>query len=101
MVSRPTTDRPILDLRNAESPTALILSFVANCQAEKKEHKINTNGTVHDLQVTNLFLSICGQDAMINLKSLISPRNLKDTPYKDIRLAIQRYISPKERIVTA
>ena len=29
------------------------------------------------------------------------PRNLIDTPYKDIRLAIQNYISPKERVVTA
>ena len=33
----------------------------------------------------------------------MSPRNLIDTPYKDIRLAIQNYISPKERerVVTA
>ena len=30
----------------------------------------------------------------------MSPRNLIDTPYKDIRLAIQNYIS-KERVVTA
>ena len=31
----------------------------------------------------------------------MSPRNLIDTPYKDIRLAIQNYIPPKERVVTA
>ena len=31
----------------------------------------------------------------------MSPRNLIDTPYKDISLAIQNYISPKERVVTA
>ena len=31
----------------------------------------------------------------------MSPRNLIDIPYKDIRLAIQNYISPKERVVTA
>ena len=31
----------------------------------------------------------------------MSPRNLIDTPYKDIRLATQNYISPKERVVTA
>ena len=42
-----------------------------------------------------------GRDAIIKLRSLISPKNLKDTPYKDIRLAIQNYISPKERVVTA
>ena len=76
-----------------------IKSFVAKCRAEKKEDKVNTDGTVHDLQVTNLFLSMCGQDAII-LRSLISPRNLIDTPYIDIRLAIQNYISPKERVVT-
>ena len=100
MVSRPATDRQILDLQNAESATAWIMSFVAKCRAEKKEDKVNTDGTVQDLQVTNLFLSMCRQDAIIKLRSLMSPRNLIDTPYKDIRLAIQNYIS-KERVVTA
>ena len=38
---------------------------------------------------------------LIKLRSLMSPRNLIDTPYKDIRLAIQNDISPKERVVTA
>ena len=95
MVSRPNTDRQILDIQNAESATAWIFSFVAKCRAEKKEDTINTDGTVQDLQITNLFLSMCGQDAIIKLRSLISPRNLIDTPYKDTRLAIQHYISPK------
>ena len=31
----------------------------------------------------------------------MSPRSLINTPYKDIRLAIQRYNSPKERVLTA
>ena len=103
MVSRPATDKQILDLQNAESATALIMSFVAKSRAEKKEDKVNNDGTVQDLQVTNLFLSMCGQDAIIKLRSLMSPRNLIDTPYKDIRLAIQNYISPRERerVVTA
>ena len=100
MVSRPTIGKSILDLQNAESATAWILSFVAKCRAEKKEEKINTDCTVQDLQVTNLFLSMCGQDAIIKLRSLISPRNLKDIPFKNIRLEIQNYIS-KERVVTA
>ena len=101
VVSRPATDRHSLDLQNAESATAWIMSFVAKCCAEKKEDKVNNDGTVQDLQVTNLFLSMCGQDAIIKLRSLMSPRNLIDTPYKDIRLAIQNYISPKKRVVTA
>ena len=67
MLSRPTTDRQTLNLQNAESATAWILSFVAKCRAEKKEDKINTDGNVQELQVTNLFLSMCGQDAIINL----------------------------------
>ena len=37
---------------------------------------------------------MCGQDAIVKLMSLMSPRNLIDTPYKDIRLAIQNYFSP-------
>ena len=37
----------------------------------------------------------------IKLRSLMNPRNLIDTPYEDIRLAIQIYNSPKKREVTA
>ena len=101
MVSRPPNDRQTLDLQNAESCTAWITSFVAKCRAEKKEDKVNNDGTIVDLQVTNLFLSICGQDALLKLRSLMSPEKLLDTLFKQIRLAIQNYISPKERVVTA
>ena len=46
MVSRPATDGQVLDLQNAESATAWIMSFVAKFRAEKKEYKIDTNDTV-------------------------------------------------------
>ena len=69
--------------------------------AEKKEDKVNNDGTIVDLQVTNFFLSICGQDALLKLRSLISAIKPLDTPSKEITLAIQNYISPKERVVTA
>ena len=100
-LSTPAIDRKILDLQNAKSATAWIMSFVAKCRAERKEDKINTHGTVQDLQVTNFFLSMCRQDAIIKLRGLISSRNLIESPYKDIRFAIQNNISPKERVVTA
>ena len=101
MVSRPPNDRQTLDPQNAESCTEWIMSFVANCRAEKKEDKVNTDGTIVDLQVKNLFFNICGQDAVLKLRSLMSPKTLLDTPFKEIRQAIQNYISPKERIETA
>ena len=101
MVSRPPNDRQTLDLQNAETCTAWIMSFVAKCRAEKKEDKVNNDGTIVDLQVTNLFLSICSQGALLTLWSLMSPKKLLDTPFKEIRQAIQNYISPKERIETA
>ena len=94
MVSTPPADRQILDLRNSKSATAWIMSPV-------KEDKINTDGTIQDLKVTILFVSMCGQDTIIKLMSLMSPGNLIETPYKGIRLAIQNYISPKETVVTA
>ena len=65
MVSRPPADRQILDLCNSESATAWIMSPV-------KEDKINTDGTIQDLKVTILFLSMCGQDTVIKLMSLMS-----------------------------
>ena len=97
MVSRPPSDRQTSVLQNAESCTAWIMSLVAKCRAEKKEDKVNTVGTIGDLQVTNLFLRICGDNALPNLRSLMSPKKLLDTPFKEIRQAIQNYSSPKER----
>ena len=97
MVTRPPNERQTLDLQNAKSCTAWIMSFVAKCRAEKKEDKANTNGTIVDLQVKNLFLTICGQDAILKLRSLMSPKKMLDTLFKEIRQAIQNYISPKER----
>ena len=76
MVSRPPNDRQTLDLQNAESCTAWIMSFVAKRRAEKKEDEVNNDGTILDLQVTNLFLSICGQDALLKLRSLMSPTKI-------------------------
>ena len=93
MVSRQTVDRKTLNLKNAESDTAWIMSFRAKYRPEKKEDKINPDGTIVDLHVTNLFLSMCGQDAILELRSLVSTRNLINNPYKDIRLAIQNYFS--------
>ena len=78
-----------------------IMSFVAKCRTEKKEDKVNTDVTTVDLQITNLFLSICGQYALLKFRSLMSPRKLLDTPLKEIRQAIQNYISPKERVEMA
>ena len=101
MVFRPPNDRQTLDLQIAESCTAWIMSFVAKRRAEKKEDKVNNDGKIVDLHVTNLFLSLCSQDALLKLRSLMSPKKLLDTPFKEIRLAIQNYISPKERVVTA
>ena len=62
--------------------------------------KFNTDGTIQEPQVTNFFLSMRGQDAIIKFRSLISHRSLIDTPYIDIRLAIQYCISPNKGVVT-
>ena len=93
LVSRPPTDRLILDLQNADFCTAWIVSFVAKCRTEKKEDELNNDSTIVDLQVTNLFHNKCGQDSFLKLRSLISPKKLLNTPFKEIRLVIQNYIS--------
>ena len=66
---------------------------------QRNRKEINNNGTIRDLQVTSFFLSMCSQNAIIKLKGLMNPRNLIDIPYKDIRLAIHNYISPKQSVV--
>ena len=101
MVSRPPNDRQSLDLQNAESCTAWIMSFVAKGHAEKNEDKVNTDLSIVVLQVTIFFLSICGQDALFKFRSLMGPKKLLYNPFEEIREAIQNYISPKERVETA
>ena len=101
MVTGTSNDRQTLELQNAESCTAWIMSFKAKCRSENKEDKVNTDATIVDLQVTNLFLCTCGQEALHKLRSLMSPKKLLDTPFKEIRQAIQNYFSTKERVGTA
>ena len=69
MVTRPPTDLQILDLKNAGSATAWIISFVVKCRSEKKEDRIDTDSTIQDRQLTNCFLSMCEQDANIKCNS--------------------------------
>ena len=77
------------------------MSFVAKFLAEKKEDKVNTDGTIADLQVKNFFLNICGQDSLLKLRSLMSPKKLLDTPFKEITQTIQNYNSSKKIVDTA
>ena len=100
MVSRPT-EQQILNLQIAEYCTAWIVSFMAACRAEKKEININAYDTISDPQITNLFLSMCGKDALLKFRYLMSPKKQLDTLFNEIRLVIQKYTSPKERVITA
>ena len=65
MWSRLPADKQNLDLQNAELATEWIMSFVSKCRGEIKEDKVNTNGSILSLRVTNLFPSMCGHDAII------------------------------------
>ena len=89
-------------LGSTECRISYCVDFVySEMSSREKGDKINNDGPVQDLQVTKFSLSMCGQDAIIILRSPNTPRNLIDTPYNDILLAIQNYISPEERVVTA
>ena len=69
MVSRSIKDRQVLALQNAASVTVWIMSSVAICRAEQKEKEINTDGSVQDLQVISLFLSMCSEMQILNLEA--------------------------------
>ena len=68
--------------------------IVAKSCAGKKKDKVNTDGTIVELHVTNLCLSLCGQDALLKLGSFMSPKKLLDTPFKEIRKAIHSKFFP-------
>ena len=85
-VSRPPAERKILDLQDAESAIAWIMSFVAECCAEKKDDELNIDGALIDLQVTNLLHSMHVRDTNVIHRNLTSTKNSIDTP------------NPKEKI---
>ena len=72
MVFRPPTDQQVLDMQNVESFTLWIVSFVAKCCVEKEKNKPNTDDTISDLQITNIFLSMCKEGKLLKLRSLMS-----------------------------
>ena len=57
-----------LELSNFDNYIAWMTAFIAKYRYEKKEDKIKSDGTIEDLQVTNLILSTCGSEAIINLE---------------------------------
>ena len=81
------------------NPVLRGLSFVAKGRAEKKEDKLNNDGAISDLQVTNFFFNMCGKDTHLKIRSLKSTKKLLGTPFKEIRVLIRNYISPK--VITA
>ena len=101
MVSSPPTDRQILDLQNAEACTACIVSFVAKCCTWKEQDKVNTDGTFLDLPVTNHCLKMFGQDAFLKNRIPMSTEKLLDIPFKEIRLVIENFFSPEDRVITS
>ena len=98
-VSRPPSNRNNLDKQKVESCTAWMVSFGAKYCSDKKEDKTNTDGTIVDLQITNLFLSMWELNALPKLRSLLSPEKLLDTPLKHFRTAIHKFTSPKKKVV--
>ena len=80
IVFRPPTDRQILDINSAESSTAWVVFFLAKNRKDNLVDKHRNDVTILDLQLTNIFHSICGQDPQLRLKSLLSPKNLSETP---------------------
>ena len=67
MVSRPAADRQFLDLQNAVSAAAWIISFVHQYRAEKKENNISTDGPIQDSQLTISFFVWAGKVKSLNL----------------------------------
>ena len=70
--------------------------FTAKSRAEKKEEKLNIIGRVLDAQETNFFLSMCGNYALLKFRRFVVPKNLLETPLKEIKVVIQNSFSPKE-----
>ena len=59
------------------------MSLLGKCRAEMKEDKINTDGTIVYLNVTDLFPNLCGKEAHLKLRR---PMSLIDTTETILRL---------------
>ena len=98
MASRAT---PTLDLNNKEEADCWLMAFEAKMKIKEAEDKDGNEKTHPDYQITNYFISLCGQDSLKKLCAIVSPKQLPDMKFSDIKKEIQMLIHPRDRLLVA
>ena len=87
-----------LDLDNADTCKAWIISFEALCRSKALEDKASATGTS---EVTDAFLSRCGAKALLKIMSLMPSKNVEKMMFKEVKKIIEDYVAPRKRLVIA
>ena len=83
-----------LDLREPARARTWLLAFSA--LSRSKGWKDTKGGSY---KVTDNFIAHCGLESLEKVQNIIAPKDIEKTPFCDIQVAIENFISPKSRIV--
>ena len=84
-----------LEFTNEENVECWIMAFEAAMKAK------NIQDDDGDLKITNNFLSVCGLEALKKLRASVSPRQLPDLKFTEIKTHILSLLQPKDRLIVA
>ena len=83
---------------NSDEVEMWLEAFEAKCRVEKINEE-NEDGT--EKPRTDMFMSMCGTDALVKLKYLVNPQKISDLTYSQIKRVMFDYLKPKEKLIIA
>ena len=93
-----------LTFTDPEKTEAWFMSFAAKARSKGCKDIMATEGEnalAQNLQITDLFLAVCGEEALVKLARLLKPRRLDNVPFKDIEKVALELVEPKQRLLIA
>ena len=87
-----------LSLENSDNCRAWLLSFGAHCRTKNISDSIPTNGTS---EMMDAFIERCGTQPLIKIISMFPGKDIETMTFKEVKTAIEHYVSPRERLIIA
>ena len=86
-----------LNLSEPERTAAWFTSF----EAKVRGKQLTDDETTGTLQITDLFLELCGEDAVLKLARVAKPRPLEKMPFKTLKQLTMELVEPKKLLTIA
>ena len=75
--------------------------FPRECMLREEKRQAANGANPADLQRTKCFLKQCGLQAILKLRSFVSPKNLSKMTFNEIHTVVRDYCRPREHVFIA